>query len=124
MAWIFDGIIEDSGRSFGRFCQKSTNRKSVLTLGISLLHYDDLLLLHQTDVLEPKAQEIIAKKNKELRESYERATVHRYGLQNTEKELEKFENALLQHELELETQISDTHWQIKWKNYEWNSQGL
>lgn len=69
-------------------------------------------------MLEPKAQEIIAKKNKELRESYERATVHRYGLQNTEKELEKLENALLQHELELETQISDTHRQIKWKNYE------
>jgi len=74
------------------------------TLGISLLHYDDLQPLHQTDVLEHKAQELIAK-NKELREFYERATEHRHGLQNTEKELEKLENALLKHELELKKHI-------------------
>ena len=45
-------------------------------------------------MLEHKAQEFIAK-NKELREFYERATEHRNGLQSTEKELEKLENALL-----------------------------
>ena len=69
-----------------------------------MLHYDDLQPLHQTDVLEHKAQELIAK-NKELREFYERATEHRHGLQNTEKELEKLENALLKHELELKKHI-------------------
>ena len=45
-------------------------------------------------MLDHKAQELIAK-NKELREFYERATEHRNGLQNTEKELEKLENALV-----------------------------
>ena len=45
-------------------------------------------------MLDHKAQELIAK-NKELREFYERTTEHRNGLQNTEKELEKLENALL-----------------------------
>ena len=45
-------------------------------------------------MLEHKAQELIAK-NKELREFYERATEHQNGLQNTEKELEKLENALV-----------------------------
>lgn len=60
--------------------------RAFLTLGISLLH---LQPLHQTDVLEHKAQELIAK-NKELREFYERATEHQNGLQNTEKELESW----------------------------------
>ena len=79
--------------------------RAFLTLGISLLHCDDLQPLHQTNVLlEPKAQELIVK-NKELRESYERATKHRHGLQNTEKEVEKLENALHQHELELKKHI-------------------
>ena len=80
--------------------------RAFLTLGISLLHYDDLQPLHQTDVLEPKAQELIVK-NKKLRESYKRATEHRHGLQNTEKELEKLENALNQHELKLEKHIPE-----------------
>ena len=80
--------------------------RAFLTLGISLLHYNDLQPLHQTDVLEHKAQELIAK-NKELRESYERTTEHRHGLQYTEKELEKLENALLKHRLELKKHIPE-----------------
>ena len=79
--------------------------RAFLTLGITTFNFD-FKLLHQTNMLEHKAQQHKAR-SMELSKFFRRAKEHRHELQNTEIKLEAREKKLCEHVSKLEKHIDE-----------------